>query len=238
MDPAAGDQPDKLLIDLKANGGNPIQDWTGDLLDGEWTNGSSRYPSGNGTAGSDFLFRFNVLPGDADQNGLVRRTTGCWFAGPWGQRPDRPSIRLSRISTATARLRLPTAAVKSALGAVLPAGNPVAGPFRSFAPLLTTGAAERRQLGLVFGCGRNAGHVVTGCRGVGRGGESRQRPFIRLARRAGPAHGTVGVGGPGGKPSGAGTRGIRSIFQASSGAVRSEAGRCGTAATRAWGKTD
>ena len=26
---------DKLLIDLKANGGNPIQDWTGDLLDGD-----------------------------------------------------------------------------------------------------------------------------------------------------------------------------------------------------------
>jgi len=47
-------------------------------LDGEWTNptstgqsSSSTYPSGNGTAGGNFLFRFNVLPADTDQNGIV-----------------------------------------------------------------------------------------------------------------------------------------------------------------------
>jgi hypothetical protein len=36
------------------------------LLDGEWNPGSGAFPSGNGAAGGDFTFSFNVLPGDAD----------------------------------------------------------------------------------------------------------------------------------------------------------------------------
>jgi hypothetical protein len=40
-------------------------------LDGEWADGTDTYPSGNGTAGGDFLFRFNVLRGDANQDGSV-----------------------------------------------------------------------------------------------------------------------------------------------------------------------
>jgi hypothetical protein len=53
---------DKLLIDLDASS---VTDTTpGALLDGE----SGAFPSGNGSAGGDFQFRFNVVPGDADQN--------------------------------------------------------------------------------------------------------------------------------------------------------------------------
>jgi hypothetical protein len=40
-------------------------------LDGEWTNGSDTFPSGDGTAGGDLDFRFNVLRADANQDGKV-----------------------------------------------------------------------------------------------------------------------------------------------------------------------
>src|SRR5262245_10218770 len=39
-------------------------------LDGEWLDGTAAYPSGNGTAGTDFSFRFNVVPGDVNRNGI------------------------------------------------------------------------------------------------------------------------------------------------------------------------
>ena len=71
-------EADKLMLALNADGSNPIEDAAGDPLDGEWTNptsttavGTSTYPSGNGVAGGDFDFRFNVLPGDATQDGVV-----------------------------------------------------------------------------------------------------------------------------------------------------------------------
>ena len=41
----------------------------GIALDGEWVNGVTPGDSGDGSAGGDFLFRFNVLPGDVDQDG-------------------------------------------------------------------------------------------------------------------------------------------------------------------------
>ena len=67
------DEPDKLLIDL---GG--VTDTAGNPLDGEWTNGTATYPSGDGTPGGDFQFRFNILPGDVRQTGLV--TSADWSA--------------------------------------------------------------------------------------------------------------------------------------------------------------
>ncbi len=42
---------------------------TGAALDGEWTDGVSN-ESGNGIAGGDFQFSFNVLPGDVDRAGV------------------------------------------------------------------------------------------------------------------------------------------------------------------------
>ena len=70
--------PDKLMLTLNADGSDPIRDAAGNRLDGEWTNptsttdtGGSTYLSGNGVAGGDFDFRFNVLPGDAAQDGTV-----------------------------------------------------------------------------------------------------------------------------------------------------------------------
>jgi len=60
-------EADKLRIILD---GDPsgVTDLSGNLLDGEWVDGTSNFPSGNGTAGGDFLFRLNVLPCDGNQS--------------------------------------------------------------------------------------------------------------------------------------------------------------------------
>ena len=57
---------DKVLIDLSdsVHNSNSIK------LDGEWTDTVSK-TSGDGVPGGRFDFRFNVLPGDATQNGFV-----------------------------------------------------------------------------------------------------------------------------------------------------------------------
>jgi len=48
-----------------------VEDAAGNALDGEWTTGDSALPSGDGSAGGDFLFRFNVVPGDVNASGDV-----------------------------------------------------------------------------------------------------------------------------------------------------------------------
>jgi hypothetical protein len=72
---------EKLQINLTAASSSGVADAAGNRLDGEWTNatwvtgssptGGDAWPSGNGVQGGDFVFRFNVLPGDADQNGKI-----------------------------------------------------------------------------------------------------------------------------------------------------------------------
>jgi hypothetical protein len=48
-----------------------VRDSFGFALDGEWADGQSTFPSGDGTTGGAFAFHFNVLPGDIDQDGTV-----------------------------------------------------------------------------------------------------------------------------------------------------------------------
>jgi hypothetical protein len=66
---------DKLLLRLDDA---LVSDVNGNGLDGEWTNppvgnpgGSDSFPSGDGSAGGDFAFRLNVLPGDVNRSGGV-----------------------------------------------------------------------------------------------------------------------------------------------------------------------
>src|SRR5437867_2745059 len=63
--------PDKLLLQLPDTITSVA---TGEALDGEWTNGADSYNSGDGTAGGDFAFNLNVLPGDVNQSGAVNST--------------------------------------------------------------------------------------------------------------------------------------------------------------------
>ena len=60
---------DKVLIDLDGDAGGVSS--AGQRLDGEWNNAGDTFPSGDGTAGGDFKFRFNALPGDVDRSGSV-----------------------------------------------------------------------------------------------------------------------------------------------------------------------
>jgi VCBS repeat-containing protein len=62
---------DKVRIQLAAGGADPIRNAAGVRLDGDWSDGTSAYPSGNGKSGGDFQFRFDVLPGNVDQIGPV-----------------------------------------------------------------------------------------------------------------------------------------------------------------------
>jgi hypothetical protein len=61
---------DRLRLDLDADGANPVKDLDGNILDGEWTNNVST-TSGNGTAGGDFEFNFNILPTDVNNSGNI-----------------------------------------------------------------------------------------------------------------------------------------------------------------------
>lgn len=62
---------DRLMIDLDADGLDPIVDLDGNVLDGEWVTNVTSGASGNGVPGGDFEFEFAVLPGDVNQSQLV-----------------------------------------------------------------------------------------------------------------------------------------------------------------------
>lgn len=68
--------PDQLVVTLD----DGVTDFAVNAngLDGEWANpaslaatGSDTFPSGNGTAGGDFIFRITILPGDVTRNNIV-----------------------------------------------------------------------------------------------------------------------------------------------------------------------
>ncbi|MEX2185928.1 MAG: calcium-binding protein [Pirellulales bacterium] len=70
--------PDKILLRLP---GGRVVDFQGNDLDGEWQNPlpspgarGSIFPSGDIFPGGDFTFRFNVLPGDVNQDSVVDLT--------------------------------------------------------------------------------------------------------------------------------------------------------------------
>jgi hypothetical protein len=74
---------DRLTLDLLSTGVNAVTDALGDPLDGEWTDGTSVFPSGNGTPGGDFRFGFNVLPGDTNPDGVVNGLDINQIASHW-----------------------------------------------------------------------------------------------------------------------------------------------------------
>jgi hypothetical protein len=64
---------DKYLLSIPSA---DVTDSLGSMLSGAWTTSSSAYPSGNGTAGSNFNFQFNILQANATQSGVVTGLDG------------------------------------------------------------------------------------------------------------------------------------------------------------------
>lgn len=64
---------DRVMLILDGDAATGVKAASDGLpLDGEFDNaGSGTLPSGNGTPGGDFAFRFNVLPGDVNRDGAV-----------------------------------------------------------------------------------------------------------------------------------------------------------------------
>jgi len=62
---------DKLRVRLAG-----VTDLAGNALDGEWTDNTTSYPSGNGSAGGAFAMTLNVLAGDVNGDGFVLGNDG------------------------------------------------------------------------------------------------------------------------------------------------------------------
>jgi uncharacterized repeat protein (TIGR01451 family) len=128
---------DKLLLELDGVGSHPIEDLAGTPLDGAWTNptsttstGSSAYPSGNGTAGSNFLFRFNVLPGNVSQSGYVQSFDGLLVLGAVGSAAGEGNYTIFKDVAGIGSVQSSEAALVLAdLETSLPAGQPAAESF-------------------------------------------------------------------------------------------------------------
>ena len=74
---------DHVQVHLSATGPSAVTDQAGQALDGEWTNGASAWPSGDGIPGGDFQFSFNVLPGDVNQDGIVNAQDLALLSSGW-----------------------------------------------------------------------------------------------------------------------------------------------------------
>ncbi|MCH8923402.1 MAG: hypothetical protein IIA67_09685, partial [Planctomycetes bacterium] len=131
---------DKLLLDLsdrvKDNGGNPI--------DGNWQNGVSTFPSGNGVSESadNFRFQLNVLPGDGSGSGVVDRGDLIDVIHHLGGSTAR-GLYESRLDLNTDGL-IDIADLRAALlrqGSALPSGQPI---VLGSAPALATDVVFER----------------------------------------------------------------------------------------------
>ena len=66
----------RVRLELRSGGTAGVTDALGRALDGEWVDNADSFPSGNGAPGGNFVFSFNVLPGNAHAAGAaVNRTT-------------------------------------------------------------------------------------------------------------------------------------------------------------------
>jgi len=116
---------DRLRLDLDANGADPVQDLDGNNLDGEWTNNSSTFTSGNGTSGGDFEFAINVLPADIDNTGLVTYYDYYYVNALSGKSTTSQGYNALRDLDGSGSINsTDTAAVNSRMVHSLPSGTP------------------------------------------------------------------------------------------------------------------
>jgi YVTN family beta-propeller protein len=126
---------DKLLVDLDGNTAAAVVDAAGNRLDGDWINptwnppsapvGGDTWPSGNGAAGGDFHFRFNVVPGDGDQNGKVEIFDAGGIKSRLQTVPGQPNYSWFYDFDGSGKIDIFDAGtVKGRLQQQLPAGEP------------------------------------------------------------------------------------------------------------------
>jgi hypothetical protein len=81
---------DTIHLALQSTGANGVDDSLANPLDGEWSDGASSYPSGDGFGGGDFNFALRILPGNANGDNIVNAqdlalVSSNWLkAGPTG----------------------------------------------------------------------------------------------------------------------------------------------------------
>ena len=112
---------DALLLRLA----DTVHNAHGVALDGDWVDGGSAFPSGDGVSGGAFAFRFNVAPGDTNRDGVVSvldiaavRAAAGHTAGnaPYTALADLDGDAI--VDGADARL------LRERIGTSLPAGEP------------------------------------------------------------------------------------------------------------------
>jgi hypothetical protein len=124
---------DKLLLILNSS---LIVDQSGNRLDGEWTNptgtmqpSSSAYPSGDGTAGGDFAFRFNVLPGDVNQDSVVANNETNLLRDNLGDTSSNPNYSPMKDVNGDGMIVITDLIqVRNRQGTMLPNGEPIPPP--------------------------------------------------------------------------------------------------------------
>ena len=82
----------KYYLDLLSAG---ITDSAGAALDGEWTTSASTFSagSGDGAPGGNFIFRFNVVAGDASHDGKVSSSDTILVRNQTGQNDNATNYR-------------------------------------------------------------------------------------------------------------------------------------------------
>jgi uncharacterized repeat protein (TIGR03803 family) len=115
---------DKLLIDLN---GASVTNSGGIELDGDWADGVSSYPSGDGSPGSNFLFSFDVLPGDVNQSGAVNILDAAATLNTDGTSTTTAGYSIFMDVTGSGAINILDAVqVLDLAGTSLPAGTPMA----------------------------------------------------------------------------------------------------------------
>lgn len=132
-----------------------VTDDDGDALDGEIAVPSApSFPSGDGLAGGQAVFRFAVLQGDADRNGIVSEFDGAVILASFGRGVGDPGFDPRADLNRDAFVNVLDVAIwRFNLGAALPATDGIAPLVTGFIPdpavgllsdLSTAGSAVQR----------------------------------------------------------------------------------------------
>lgn len=119
-----------------------MQDAAGNALDGEWTPGTDG-PSGNETAGGDFVFEMRMLPGDVVTNSAVNFADASRVYANVGNPVVDVEMARFDVNTSGAINFSDALAVYRLIGSTLASGAPISSGFGSAVP-----TSEQPQTGV------------------------------------------------------------------------------------------